>query len=59
MTIQESRARLRAAEQAYNQAAPGRDLTAAREELTEARFEYAQACIAFVEGLEELEDGDR
>lgn len=53
MTTTSARARLRAAEEAYNKANPGRDLTVAREELTSAREEYAQACIRFVEALEE------
>ena len=51
MTIRESRSRLRAAEQAYNAANPGRDLTVAREELTEARRVYSEACVRLVESL--------
>lgn len=49
MTIRESRTRLRAAEQAYNTAKPGRDLTEARHELTCARAEYQADCVAMIE----------
>lgn len=51
MTVQSTRARLRAAEQAYNAAEPGRNLTEARHELTHARSEYQAACVALVERL--------
>lgn len=54
MNLKESRQRLRAAELQYSQAEPGRNLTVAREELTEARLYYANACIALVERLPEL-----
>lgn len=54
MTIQQSRARLRAAEQAYKTAPPGRDLTSAREELTHARTEYRLDCAELVERLGDL-----
>lgn len=53
MTIRESRARLRAAEKAYNTAKPGRDLTEARHELTCARAEYQAECVALVDQLAE------
>lgn len=53
MTIRESRARLRAAEQAYNSAKPGRDLTEARQELTHARAEYQAACVAMMDRFKE------
>lgn len=53
MTIRESRTRLRAAEQAYNTAKPGRDLTEARQELTHARAEYQAACVAMMSRLSE------
>lgn len=54
MTIRESRTRLRAAEKAYNEAKPGRDLTEARQELTHARAEYQADCVALVGQLEEV-----
>lgn len=54
MNLKESRQRLRAAELQYSQAEPGRNLTVAREELTEARLYYANSCIALVDRLPEL-----
>ena len=48
MSIQESRARLAEAEQAYKSAHPGRDLTVAREELTNARGAYYADCVQLV-----------
>lgn len=53
MTIRESRTRLRSAEQAYNTAKPGRDLTEARQELTHARAEYQAACVAMLDRFKE------
>lgn len=54
MTILQSRKRLQQAEEAYNHASTGRDLTVAREELTEARRVYSEACVRLVESLPEL-----
>jgi hypothetical protein len=54
MTIQQSRQRLKEAEEAYKTAHPGRDLTEAREELTHARTEYLADCADVVERLDYL-----
>jgi hypothetical protein len=54
MTIQQSRQRLTEAEEAYKTAQPGRDLTVARQELTDARGEYHAACADVVDRLDSL-----
>lgn len=54
MTIKTTRQRLHDAEQAYKEAHPGRDLTVAREELTEARAVYYRECSELVERLPDL-----
>ena len=54
MSIQESRSRLEEAEQAYKSAHPGRDLTVAREELTNARGAYYADCVWLAERLPSL-----
>jgi len=51
MSIQESRARLAEAVEAYKSAHPGRDLTVAREELTNAREYYYADCVWLAERL--------